>query len=100
MIVLAGLLGWSVRIPVRRGQRFLPRENSLSIHEVRIALHLGNHSGPCVAGFLVVLASESLNLTFEILDPGHRLCDNSLRLCTIHDDEYLRIGNPRRKRDP
>merc|ERR1712118_572003 len=61
-LLLRGVLG---RL-VARGNRLLPHENTLRIHEVRILLEVRNLPGLRVARLLVLLARQSLNLALPM----------------------------------
>merc|ERR1719191_1198539 len=75
-----GLLG---RL-VARGNRLLPHENTLCIHEVRILLQFSNLPGLRVARLLVLLPRKRVDLALQKFHLPHRLSDDSLRSRRIH----------------
>merc|ERR1719371_101690 len=62
VVVLAPLRLRVLGCLVARGNRLLPHKNTLRIHEVRILLQFSNLPGLRVAGLLVILARQGVNL--------------------------------------
>merc|ERR1719463_880892 len=94
VIILALLRRGVLGSLVARGDRLLPRKNTLRIHEVRIPLKISNLPGLRVARLLVLLARQGINLPLQELHLRHRLSDDSLRRRVIHLHEgVVSTGN-------